>query len=85
MEKLVWRYFVPLHIQSECGKIRTRKNSVFRHIHTVQCYSMERKDSTEKTEEADEPIQNPRTLKIYFSHSKKIEIYKIKRKTENRF
>ena len=46
---------------------------------------MERKDSTEKTEQADEPIQNPRTLKIHFSHSKKIEIYKIKRKTENRF
>ena len=26
------RYFVSLRIQSECGKIRTRKNSVFGHI-----------------------------------------------------
>ena len=26
------RYFVSLHIQSECGKIRTRKNSVFGHF-----------------------------------------------------
>ena len=30
------RYFVSLRIQSECGKIRTRKNSVFRHFsHSV--------------------------------------------------
>ena len=26
------RYFVPLRIQSECGKIRTRNNSVFGHF-----------------------------------------------------
>ena len=26
------RYFVSLHIQSECGKIRARKNSIFGHI-----------------------------------------------------
>ena len=26
------RYGVSLHIQTECGKIRTRKNSVFGHI-----------------------------------------------------
>ena len=26
------RYFVSLRIQSECGKIRTRKNSVFGHF-----------------------------------------------------
>ena len=26
------RYFVSLHIQPECGKIRTRKNSVFGHF-----------------------------------------------------
>ena len=26
------RYFVSLHIQSECGKVRTRKNSVFGYI-----------------------------------------------------
>ena len=26
------RYFVPLRIQSECGKLRTRKNSIFGHI-----------------------------------------------------
>ena len=29
------RYEVSLHIQSECGKIRTRKNSVFGQFHTV--------------------------------------------------
>ena len=29
------RYGVNLHIQSECGKIRTRKNSVFGHFHAV--------------------------------------------------
>ena len=26
------RYFVSLRIQSECGKIRNRKNSIFRHF-----------------------------------------------------
>ena len=26
------RYFVSLHIQSKCGKVRTRKNSVFVHF-----------------------------------------------------
>ena len=26
------RYFVSLRIQSECGKLRTRKNSVFGHV-----------------------------------------------------
>ena len=29
------RDFVSLHIQSKCGKIQTRKNSVFGHIFTV--------------------------------------------------
>ena len=32
------RHFVSLCIQSECGKIRTRKNSVFGHFsHSVSC------------------------------------------------
>ena len=33
------RYFVPLRIHSECGKIRTRKNSVFGHISRCECIS----------------------------------------------
>ena len=32
------RYSVSLRIQSECGKIRTRKNSVFGHFSRSLCF-----------------------------------------------
>ena len=35
----IQEYFVSLNIQSECGRIRTRKNSVFGHISRSALYS----------------------------------------------
>ena len=36
------RYGVSVRIQSECGKIRTRKNSVFRHVSCSVCLVISR-------------------------------------------
>ena len=46
----IWTLFVSLRIQSECGKIRTRKNSVFGHFSYLSVFSPNaRKYGPEKT------------------------------------
>ena len=43
------RYGISLRIQSECGKIWTRKNSVFGHFSRSECYSSNQEEVEEET------------------------------------
>ena len=50
-ELITERYFVSLRIQSECGKIQTRKNSVFGHFsHSVDVHAQHKSDDEEESQ-----------------------------------